>query len=53
MIAHAFVASQMMQDKVKLWHLRLKYISERGLVELGKQNLLGGDRLEELESYNH
>jgi len=38
-----------MQDKTKFWHLRLRHISERGLVELGKQNLLGGDSMEELE----
>lgn len=31
-IAHAFVASQTLQDKTQLWLLRLGHVSERGLV---------------------
>jgi len=42
------LASDTMQDKIRLWHLRLGHISERCLVELGKQNFLRGDRLGEL-----
>ncbi|XP_027340957.1 uncharacterized protein LOC113854254 [Abrus precatorius] len=52
-IAHTSVASQTMQDKTKLWHLRLGHISERDLVELNKQKLLGDDRMEELEFCDH
>ncbi|XP_027368866.1 uncharacterized protein LOC113874851 [Abrus precatorius] len=51
--AHASVASQTMQDKTKLWHLRLRHISERGLVELNKQKPLGDDRMEKLEFCGH
>jgi hypothetical protein len=36
-------------DKTKLWHLRLGHVSEKGLVELEKQNLLNGDKLNKLE----
>ena len=31
-IAHAHVASQTLQDKTKLWLLRLGHVSERGFV---------------------
>ena len=36
-----------MQDKMKLLHLRLRRISKKGLVELGKQNLFRADRMKE------
>ena len=42
-IALASMASQTSHDKIKLWHLRLGYVNERGLVELEKQNLLNGN----------
>lgn len=32
-IVHVLLSSQDFHDKNKLWHLRLKYVSERGLVE--------------------
>lgn len=32
-------------DKTKLWHLRLGHMSKRGLKELEKQGLLGGDKI--------
>ena len=32
-----------------MWHMRLGHISERGLQELSKNKLLGGDKLEPLE----
>lgn len=35
--------------KIELWHMRLVHVNERGLVELGKQNMLGGDKVEKLE----
>src|ERR1051325_1014105 len=31
-------------SKKEIWHMRLGHVSERGLVELGKQNLLGDVR---------
>ena len=31
-----------------MWHMRLGHISERGLQELSKKKLLGGDKLEPL-----
>lgn len=34
-----------------LWHVRLGHVSESGLVELEKQNLIGGDKVEKLEFY--
>ena len=43
------VASMKLMSKTGLWHMRLGHVSERGLVELGKQNLLGGDKVEKLE----
>lgn len=36
-------------SKTKLWHMRLVYVSEKGLAELRKQNLLGGDKVKKLE----
>lgn len=47
-IALASMASQTPHDKIKLWHLRLGYVNERGLVELEKQNLLNGNKLDKL-----
>lgn len=35
-------------DKVKLWHLRLWHIGQKGLNVLEKQGLLGKDSLEKL-----
>ena len=35
-IRHVSIASQTMEDKSKLWHLRLGHISEKGLIELEK-----------------
>ncbi|KAH9753276.1 hypothetical protein KPL71_015010 [Citrus sinensis] len=36
------------RDKTKLWHMRLAYISERGLRELSNQGLLGNDKVTSL-----
>ena len=35
-------------DKTRLWHMRLGHVSEKGLQELGKQKLLGGDKIDSL-----
>ena len=43
------VASTKPLSKTEIWHMRLGHVSERGLVELGKQNLLGGDKVEKLK----
>ena len=32
-------------DKTNLWHKRLGHISNKGLVELSKQGLLGSDKI--------
>ena len=52
-IALASMASQTPHDKIKLWHLRLGHVNERGLVELEKQNLLNGNKLDKLEYCDH
>ena len=43
------VASTKPLSKTEIWHMRLGHVSERGLVELGKQNFLGGDKVEKLK----
>lgn len=51
MITHAFVVNQMMQDKTKSCHLRLGRVTEKGLVELNKKNLVKGDSVEEYDFF--
>ncbi|KAG8367168.1 hypothetical protein BUALT_Bualt16G0044500 [Buddleja alternifolia] len=41
--------SSVESDRTVLWHRRLGHVSERGLVELSKQGLLAGDKIERLE----
>ncbi|KAG8362995.1 hypothetical protein BUALT_BualtUnG0016000 [Buddleja alternifolia] len=41
--------SSVESDRTVLWHRRLSHVSERGLVELSKQGLLAGDKIERLE----
>jgi len=48
-IGHACIASQYSYIKIKLWHLRVGHDSERSLVELVEQSLLGKNKLEKLE----
>ncbi|KAH9649116.1 hypothetical protein KPL70_025868 [Citrus sinensis] len=36
-------------DKIKIWHLRLGHIGERGLKELEKQGVLGNEKLGNLD----
>ena len=40
-------------SRTKLWHKRLGQVSERGLVELCKQGLLCGDKVEKLNFREH
>lgn len=47
-IAGTSDATSAKEDKTRLWHLRLGHVSERGLAELNKQNLLGGDKVGDL-----
>jgi len=47
-IGNASVASVVPHNNSELWHLRLGHVSERGLVELAKQGLLGKDKLDKL-----
>lgn len=48
-INHASLANQDFHNKIKLWHLRLSHVSERGLVELAKKGLIGSKKLHKLE----
>jgi len=52
-IGNASVASVVPHNNSELWHLRLGHVSERGLVELAKQGLLGKDKLDKLEFCEH
>lgn len=36
------------QSQARLWHMRLRHISEGGLKELSKQKLLGKDNIQSL-----
>ena len=49
MIRKVEVASTTELDKVVLWHKRLGNVSNRGLNELFKQDMLGKDYVEHLE----
>ena len=40
-------------DKTRLWHQRLRHISERGLQELGEQELFRKDKIDNLEFCEH
>ena len=42
------ITSDSTATNTELWHMRLGHVSERGLLELSKQNLLCGDRIEQL-----
>lgn len=43
------VIASVSSDKTKLWHIRLAHMSEKGLRELHKQGLFGGDQISSLE----
>ena len=49
----ADVATIKPKSENELWHNRLGHINERGMVELSKQNLLCGDKVEKLEFCEH
>lgn len=42
------MSSNSSEDKIRLWHLRLGHMSLKGLKELSKKGLLGGDKIEDL-----
>ena len=44
----SLVASTSM-DNTMLWHRRLGHVSEKGLIKLSKQGLMGKEKLQELE----
>jgi len=52
-IGNASMAGVVPHNNSELWHLRLGHVSERGLVELPKQGLLGKDKLDKLEFCEH
>jgi len=52
-IGNASMTSVTPHNNSELWHLRLGHVSERGLVELAKQVLLGKDKLDKLEFCEH
>lgn len=43
------ISSMKLVSKTKLCHMRFGHVSESGLVELGKQNLLCGNKVEKLD----
>ncbi|WVZ11552.1 hypothetical protein V8G54_016082 [Vigna mungo] len=51
-IGHVSVASGT-ENTARLWHLRMGHISEKGLEELEKQDLLLGDKLQKLDFCDH
>ncbi|TXG67707.1 hypothetical protein EZV62_008982 [Acer yangbiense] len=50
---NAAVAAPKILDKTTLWHRRLAHVSEKGLMELSKQGLLCGDKLDKLSFCDH
>ncbi|KAH9726310.1 hypothetical protein KPL70_008223 [Citrus sinensis] len=48
MTGMVLVSSSSSVDKTRLWHLRLRHMSLRGLKELSKQGLLGSDTIGEM-----
>ncbi|TXG65248.1 hypothetical protein EZV62_006523 [Acer yangbiense] len=47
------VATPKILDKTTLWHRRLAHVSEKGLMEMSKQGLLCGDKLDKLSFCDH
>ena len=52
-IGYAGLAIGRVLSKIELWHMRLGHVSEKGLIELAKQELLCGDRVEKLKFCEH
>jgi len=52
-IGFAATATGRVLSKTKLWHMRLGHVSEKGLIELAKQEVLCGDRMERLKFCEH
>ena len=53
MTCSAAVSSPKIDDKTSLWHRRLAHVSEKSLMELSKQGLMCGDKLEKLSFCEH
>ncbi|TXG63619.1 hypothetical protein EZV62_010613 [Acer yangbiense] len=49
----AAISSPKIDYKTSLWHRRLAHVNEKGLMELSKQGLLCGDKLEKLSFCEH
>jgi len=45
-IGSAATTTRRVLSKTELWHMRLGHVGEKGLIELAKQELLCGDRME-------
>ena len=43
------ISASVVRDKTKLWHMRLAHISERSLMELSNQGLLGDHKVTSLK----
>jgi len=52
-IGFAVTATGRVLSKIELWHMRLGHVSEKGLIELAKHELLCGDKMEKLKFYEH
>ena len=54
-VVAGLIASGFVRDmsRIELWHRRLGHVSERGLVELSKQGMLCGDKVEKLNFCEH
>lgn len=47
------LAATVSVNLTQMWHQRLGHISEKGLVELSKQDLLNGDKIDKLDFCEH
>ena len=52
-IGSAATATERVLSKTELWHMRLGHVSEKGFIELAKQELLCEDRMERLKFCEH
>lgn len=50
-IGEVSVSSSASENKTRLWHLRLRHISQKSLIELSKLGLLGEDKIKDLRFF--